>query len=76
MHTWICLLRAVNVAPPLDALTAISGMQGEELALGTREICVHYGSGMADSKLKIPAAKAGTARHINTEAKLVAMSGD
>ena len=30
-----------------------------------------YGDGMADSKLKIPAAKTGTARNMNTIAKLV-----
>ena len=41
------------------------------MALGTREIYVHYGDGMADSKLKIPAAKTGTARNMNTIAKLV-----
>ncbi|SIT48502.1 conserved hypothetical protein [Paraburkholderia ribeironis] len=41
------------------------------MALGTREIYVHYGNGMAHSKLKIPAAKTGTARNMNTVAKLV-----
>lgn len=61
-------------APPADALDTISGVQGEELALGAREIYVHYGSGMADSKLKIPAAKAGTARNINTVSKLIDMT--
>jgi len=38
--------------------------------LGRREIYVHYGSGMGSSKLKIPAAKSGTARNMNTVAKL------
>lgn len=66
----------LDQAPPRDALGAISGVQGEELALGTREIYVHYGSGMADSKLKIPAAKAGTARNINTVSKLIDMARD
>lgn len=61
-------------APPPDALERISGLQDEELALGTREIYVHYGSGMADSKLKIPAAKTGTARNINTVTKLVELA--
>jgi uncharacterized protein (DUF1697 family) len=42
--------------------------------LGPREIYVHYGDGMAKSKLKIPAAKAGTARNINTVAKLAEMA--
>ncbi len=60
--------------PGADALRSISGQNGEELALGTREIYVHYGVGMSDSKLKIPAGKAGTARNINTVSKLVEMT--
>ena len=58
---------------PSDALDAVSGQAGEQLALGAREIHVHYRNGIGDSKLKIPAAKAGTARNINTVAKLVEM---
>jgi len=61
--------------PSPDALASVSGRAGEELALSTREIYVHYGNGMAGSKLKIPAAKTGTARNINTVAKLVGMAG-
>ena len=41
------------------------------MRLGEREIFVHYPSGMGRSKLKIPAAKTGTARNMNTVAKLV-----
>ena len=44
------------------------------MALGKREIYVHYGDGMADSRLRIPAAKTGTARNINTIAKLAEMA--
>ena len=58
--------------PPTDALASASGVIDERLALGRREIYVHYGSGMARSKLKIPAARAGTARNINTIATLAA----
>ena len=65
----------LNEAPPPDTLDSISGQKTEQLALGAREIYVHYGDGVADSKLKIPAAKAGTARNINTVSKLVEMSG-
>jgi uncharacterized protein (DUF1697 family) len=61
-------------APPADALDQAKGVQQEEFRLGRREIYVHYGDGMADSKLKIPAAKAGTARNINTIAKLAEMA--
>jgi uncharacterized protein (DUF1697 family) len=58
--------------PPADSLASASGVIDEQLALGRREIYVHYGSGMARSKLKIPAARAGTARNINTIATLAA----
>ena len=62
--------------PPANALEAISGQKDEEMSLGLREIYVHYGEGMADSRLKIPAAKTGTARNINTIAKLAEMAGN
>jgi uncharacterized protein (DUF1697 family) len=42
--------------------------------LGRREIYVHYPDGMGISKLKIPAAKPGTARNMNTVAKLAEMA--
>jgi uncharacterized protein (DUF1697 family) len=58
--------------PRTDALAGVTGRQDEEIALGTREIYVHYGSGMANSKLRIPAAKFGTARNMNTVATLAA----
>jgi uncharacterized protein (DUF1697 family) len=56
--------------PPKDTLKTMSGQGTEEVALGAREIYVHYGDGMGRSKLKIPAAKKGTARNMNTVAKL------
>lgn len=61
--------------PPADALAAVRHRRQEGIALGAREIYVHYGDGMADSKLVIPAAKAGTARNLNTIAKLIEMAG-
>ena len=39
-----------------------------------REIYVHYGEGMGKSKLRIPAAKAGAARNMNTVAKLAELA--
>ena len=60
--------------PPADAIDEAVGLQGEEMILGTREIYVFYGDGMADSKLRIPAAKTGTARNMNTVAKLAEMA--
>ena len=53
-----------------NTLDRVSGQQTEEIALGAREIYVHYKDGIAHSKLKIPAASTGTARNMNTVAKL------
>lgn len=64
----------LDAPPPSDALAAVSRRNGEQIALGKREIHIHYGDGMADSKLRIPAAKSGTARNMNTVARLVAMA--
>jgi uncharacterized protein (DUF1697 family) len=64
----------LDAPPPRDALEHAVGQTEEEMALGLREIFIHYGSGMGQSKLRIPAAKAGTARNMNTVAKLVEMA--
>jgi len=66
----------LDTAPPADALQAATGIHDEEMALGTREIYVSYGQGMADSKLKIPVAKTGTARNLNTVAKLADLAAE
>ena len=46
-------------APPADTLGHIRGQQDEEIRLGRREIYIHYGQGMAKSKLVVAAAKTG-----------------
>jgi uncharacterized protein (DUF1697 family) len=62
--------------PPRDALEqAVGQADDEKTALGRREIYVWYGAGMAHTKLRIPAAKTGTARNMNTVAKLAEMAG-
>ena len=61
-------------APPADTLANIRGQKDEKIRLGKREIYVHYGDGMAKSKLVIPAAKLGTARNMNTVAVLAKMA--
>src|ERR1700733_9334212 len=60
--------------PPANALEAATGQRDEEMRLGLREIYVLFGQGMADSRLKIPVAKNGTARNINTVATLAQMA--
>jgi len=64
-------------ATSLATLTGVTGRAPDEaLRLGRREIYICYGSGMAGSRLRIPAAKTGTARNMNTVAKLAAMAAD
>ncbi|RQH02078.1 DUF1697 domain-containing protein [Paraburkholderia dinghuensis] len=60
----------LDAAPPADTLAKVSGSTTEEIALGKREIYVHYPEGIGRSKLKIAAARTGTARNMNTVAKL------
>lgn len=61
-------------APPKNSLETMRGRVDEEARLGKREIYVSYPSGMGRSKLKIPAAAKGTARNLNTIAKLVKLA--
>src|SRR5262245_25172045 len=60
--------------PPADALKHAAGVNDETMRLGKREIFVHYPSGMGKSKLRIPAAKPGTARNMNTITKLAELA--
>ncbi len=66
----------LDTKPPSDALAGVRGQKDEEIKLGRREIYVHYGDGMGQSKLVIPAAKTGTARNINTIATLAKMAAE
>jgi uncharacterized protein (DUF1697 family) len=59
---------------PRDALVSATGIRDERMELGEREIYIFYGDGMADSKLRIPAAATGTARNMNTVAKLAELA--
>jgi uncharacterized protein (DUF1697 family) len=61
-------------APGANALAKVSGQEDEQIALGTREIYVAYGENMGRSRLKIPIAANGTARNMNTVAKLENMA--
>jgi uncharacterized protein (DUF1697 family) len=70
-HTYALFL---DRAPPRDALQHAVGRIDEEIVLGGREIFVRYPSGMGRSRLKIPAAQTGTARNMNTVAKLTEMA--
>ena len=63
-------------APPADTMAGVRGRKDEQIKLGRREIYIHYGEGMAQSKLVIAAAKTGTARNMNTVAKLAEMAAE
>lgn len=60
--------------PPENALVQAVRVNHEKMQLGMREIYVYYPDGMGASKLRIPAAKDGTVRNMNTVSKLVAMA--
>lgn len=64
----------LSSAPPRDTLDQVRGRDNERVVLGHHEIYVHYPDGMGKSRLIIPPAKNGTARNMNTVAKLVAMA--
>ena len=67
-HTYAVFL---DRRPPRDALDHVVGQNDEEIRLGDREIFSST-TGMAWAALnsKIPAARKGTARNMNTVAKL------
>jgi uncharacterized protein (DUF1697 family) len=60
--------------PPANAAKAAKNVDGEWIALGKREIYVHYPRGQGQSRLAIPAAAQGTARNMNTVAKLAELA--
>ncbi len=60
--------------PRSGILDEVRGQVEERILLGLREIYVYYPSGAGRSKLQIPAARLGTARNLNTVAKLVEIS--
>ncbi|MEO8811283.1 MAG: DUF1697 domain-containing protein [Caulobacteraceae bacterium] len=64
----------LDAPPPRDTLAGVTGRDAEEIALGRREIYVAYGEGMSQSRLRIAAAAQGTARNMNTVARLARMA--
>jgi uncharacterized protein (DUF1697 family) len=66
----------VNSPPSADTPNTATGQGNEEIILGAREVYIYYPDGMGRSKLRLPIIKTGTARNINTVAKLAAMAAD
>ena len=66
----------LNDPPPKDVLSTVRNKADDErIATGPREVFVAYGErGIGKSRLRIPAAEAGTARNMNTVAKLAELA--
>jgi uncharacterized protein (DUF1697 family) len=64
----------LDAAPAADAIETAKKLTDEEIALGRREIYVHYPHGQGASRLIIPAATSGTARNLNVVARLSEMA--
>ena len=66
----------MNEAPPADLLATVRNRADDErIATGPREVFVAYGEkGIGKSRLRIPAAESGTARNMNTVAKLAELA--
>jgi uncharacterized protein (DUF1697 family) len=61
-------------APAKDSAATAKNLSDERIALGAREIYVHYPGGMGRSKLRLPARIAGTARNMNTVGRLAELA--
>ena len=66
----------MNEPPPADLIATVRNQADDErIATGVREVYVAYGErGIGRSRLRIPAAEAGTARNMNTVAKLAELA--
>lgn len=60
--------------PPADTLERVMHQTVEQIVPGAHEIFIHYPDGMGRSKLRVRAAEAGTARNMNTVAKLAELT--
>ena len=70
------MVHFISEEPCQAMLDAATNVDGERMALGPRSIYVSYGAGIGQSKLKVPAVRDGTARNMNTVAKLAALVGE
>jgi uncharacterized protein (DUF1697 family) len=63
----------IDEEPSAAMLAEARQVQGERMALGPRALYVSYGEGIGSSKLKLPAAAAGTARNMNSVGRMAAL---
>jgi uncharacterized protein (DUF1697 family) len=64
----------MNEAPAAKAVSAVVSPDGEQLHLVGQDLYIYYPIGSGRSKLKLPFAKSGTSRNVNTITKLAAMA--
>ena len=57
-------------APTKAMLDEARDVQGERMAIGPRVIYISYGEGIGKTRLKLPAIKNGTARNLNSVARI------
>lgn len=60
----------IEEEPEPTMLAAARDVNGERMALGPRAIYVSYGDGIGKTRLKLPAVRQGTARSMNSVAKM------
>jgi uncharacterized protein (DUF1697 family) len=63
----------IDEEPAQAMLDEARDVAGERMALGPRVIYVAYGAGIGETRLKLPAVKNGTARNMNSVAKMAAL---
>ncbi len=64
----------VDGALPADPLAGATGHADEEVRAGPRALFVFYPAGAGASRLRLPVERRGTARNMNTVARLAAMA--
>lgn len=63
----------IDAAPVKAMIDEARDAAGERIALGPRLLYVSYGEGIGKTRLKLPAVKLGTARNMNSVAKMAAL---
>nr|WP_281360217.1 DUF1697 domain-containing protein [Isoptericola halotolerans] len=67
----------LDAPPETDTAERAAGATGEQIALGAREIYVHYPDGMGRSRLRLPpSAGRATTRNMNTVTRLAALAAE
>ena len=67
--SWV-MAQFIDEKPVQAMLDEARDVQGERMALGPRCIYVSYGEGIGKTRLKLRAVKQGTARNMNSVAKI------